>query len=506
MLYSYECEQQLISGLIKYPTSYAEIAPFISEEDFFDESSQVNKTIFCVLRQALSSGEKIDDIILSERVNSLGISFEDKINISDYIKALSMRRVSQESLAGSAKELKKLTVKRTLCQTGSELSRKVKELPNTASYNEIIEVADSIYNEKVNLFEEGQDLPVNIFDDMEDVIEERGNNPQEEKGFKGPHESINNLYGSLLRPGNISVIVARSGVGKTQFCMDFCTKTSVSHENVPVLHFDNGEMSKEEIMNRQCAALSGVALNLIETGKWRQSGQEIVDQTRKALKQVKGMKFYYYNVGGMSVDNMINVAKRFYYAKVGRGNKMILSFDYIKTTFEKFNTKTEWQVVGEMVDKFKRLVQKEIVCDGEPMIAMMTSVQSNRSGIVGNRNADALVEDESIVSLSDRIIQFASHLLSLRQKTLDELQNEPADSGTHRLTCLKHRHLGPDVYRALNPVEMPDGTRKKNSINLNIENFGVVDKGDIKDMADNMDLQDVEAAGNNNFFEAPQFS
>ncbi len=506
MIYSYECEQQLLAGLIKFPGAYAEIAPFISEEDFFDLSSQVNKTIFCVLRQALSSGEKIDEIILAERVNSLGISFEDNLNIFDYIKALSMRRVSEDSLIVSARELKKLTVKRTLCSASEEMSKKIQELPNTATYSEIVETADEIYNKKVDLFQEGDDLPVNIFEEMEDVIEERGENPVEEYGFMGPHQTINSLYGSLLRPGNITVIVARSGVGKTQFCMDFCTKTSMAYKNVPVLHFDNGEMSKEEIMNRQCAALSGVQLHLIETGKWRRAGEEVVKKMRQALAQVKDMKFYYYNVGGMSVDNMINVVKRFYYSKVGRGNRMILSFDYIKTTFEKFNTKTEWQVVGEMVDKFKRLVQKEIVFEGEPMIAMMTSVQSNRSGIVGNRNSDSIVDDESIVSLSDRIIQFSSHLLSLRQKTLDELQNEPADFGTHRLTCIKHRHLGPDVYRALTPVEMPDGSRRKNSINLEINNFNVTDKGDLKDLADNMDLNDIEAENGNNFFEAPQFS
>jgi replicative DNA helicase len=338
---------------------------------------------------------------------------------------------------------------------------------------------------------------------MEEVMEERGENPVEEFGLMGPHQSINNLYGSLLRPGNITVIVARSGVGKTQFCMDFCTKTSAAYNQTPVLHFDNGEMSKEEIMNRQCAAISGIPLNLIETGKWRMAGDEIVKKMRAALKKVKGMKFYYYNVGGMSVDGMINVARRFYYAKVLRGNRMILSFDYIKTTFEKFNTKTEWQVVGEMVDKFKRLVQKEIIFEGKPMIAMMTSVQSNRSGIVGNRNSDSIQDDESIVSLSDRITQFSSHMFILRNKTMDELQNEPTDSGTHRLICVKHRHLGPDVYRALSPVEMPDGSKKKNYINMDIENFNLTDKGDLRDMADKMILDDTSLEEDANFFTPP---
>ena len=45
-----------------------------------------------------------------------------------------------------------------------------------------------------------------------------------------------------------------------------------------------------------------------------------------------------------------------------------------------------------------------------PVIPMITSVQSNRSGITNNRNAQNIVDDESIVSLSDRITQFCSHM------------------------------------------------------------------------------------------------
>ena len=156
-----------------------------------------------------------------------------------------------------------------------------------------------------------------------------------------------------------------------------------------------------------------------------------------------------------------------------------------------------------MVDKFKRLVQKDIVFEGEPMIAMMTSVQSNRTGIVGNRNSDSIVDDESIVSLSDRITQFSSHLLSIRQKTNDEQQSDPPGFGTHKITCLKHRHLGPDVYRALNPVEMEDGSKRKNYINLEISNFNLIDKGDMKDMVDHMLLNDINVEEDSGFFRAP---
>ena len=134
----------------------------------------------------------------------------------------------------------------------------------------------------------------------------------------------------------------------------------------------------------------------------------------------------------MEVDNIINTLKRFYYSKVGRGNKMIFSFDYIKTSSEKSN-KNEWQVVGEMVDKFKKCIQKEILEDGNPVIPMITSVQSNRYGITNNRNAQNIIDDESVVSLSDRIIHFCSHMFILWSKSNDEIIDEHDSFGTHKL-------------------------------------------------------------------------
>ena len=86
----------------------------------------------------------------------------------------------------------------------------------------------------------------------------------------GPHKMINSIYGPILKGGNISCIVARTGVGKTNFTIDYAMQTGLKY-SIPVLHFDNGEMSETEIIMRQCAALSGVPLTFLEDGKWRQN-------------------------------------------------------------------------------------------------------------------------------------------------------------------------------------------------------------------------------------------
>lgn len=477
MVYSYEIEQQVLAGLLNSPQKYIEIAPFLSASDFV---SDVNRVIFGFLKADYDQGNFIDEVILSERVRLSGISFEANVNISDYTSSIKLRKGSPSSLIESAKELKKLSVRRGISENAQKLVSAMSNLDPSKNLTEIVDVADSIYNSNINVYENGENFPQDIFDDMEEMIELKGNNPQSEFGPPGPHKMLNTLYGSILRPGNITTIVARPGVGKTQFVMDFCTKVSIA-QNIPVLHLDNGEMSKEELLMRQCASLSRVPLNLLETGQWRNAGAETVKKVRDVWNTVKNYQFFYQNVGGMPVDSMIQMVKHFYFSKVKRGNPMILSFDYIKTTSENTKNKSEWQVVGEMVDKFKRLIQRDVTFDGDPMIAMMTSVQSNRQGITANRNSDNIVEDESIVSLSDRIIQFSSHLFSLRQKTLDELAGEEW-FGTHRLTCFKYRHLGSDIHRAIQPVRMPNGDLKRNFINLNFDNFNISEVGDLQDM------------------------
>lgn len=485
MIYNLELEKQLLAALIKEPDLFSEIASFIDHDDFYSEESNLHKTILTIIKQSIQSGEDIDEVIIAQRISSIGLSFEDNLNPADYIKSLALRKVPKGNLIKTAKELKKVSVRRGIYKAAQEMAGKMKSVTPETPYHEIIEKADNIYNSKINLYEIGEDSPVNIYEEMEGIIEDRGNNPIKEFGMMGPHKKINEMYGSILRPGNITVVVARSGVGKTQFCMHYATQVSAKYD-VPVLHFDNGEMSKEELIMRQCASISGVPSHLLESGEWRQAGEDVVNKVRSTWDKVKNLKFYYYNVGGMDVDSMVSTLKRFYYAKVGRGNPMILSFDYIKTSNESSGNKNEWQIVGEMVDKFKKCVQKEILHDGLPIISMITSVQSNRYGITNNRNAQNIVDDESIVSLSDRIIQFCSHMFILRNKTADEIEVEGGGFGTHKFINIKSRHLGKDIAGALEPVQIGDALRK-NLVNLEFKNFNITERGDLRDVARSLD-------------------
>jgi replicative DNA helicase len=477
-LYSYELEKQFLAGLIRNPDQYGQIAHIISSEDFYDKDTVLNKTLYTILKQALDKNEQIDPVILSQRINELGISFEDDLNIFDYISALSLRSAPKESVESTAREIKKYTVRREVIQAARDAATKMKEMPLESNYAEIIDAADTAFNNRISFFEAGTENYTNLYEIMEDVVEDRGVNPAD-PGMLGPHPKINKIYGSLVKPGNITVIVARPAVGKTTFALDFVTKVSAKYD-APIIHFDNGEMTEEELLFRQCSALSGVPHYLIESGDWRKS-PEAEKKIRDLWPKIKKMKLYYHNVGGSSSDEMVNTLRRFYFSKVGRGNKALFSFDYIKTTFEPFGNKSEWQIVGEMLDKFKCCIKDEITVDGEPILNMFTSIQSNRFGISRNRDSQNVVDDESVVSLSDRVQQFCSHMFILREKTEDELINDGPQFGTHKLIGLKARHLGEDWEGHIRPVQAGDALRR-NFINLEFKNFGVKECGDYRDI------------------------
>lgn len=487
-LFDLEQERVFLAGILGFPNFFvSEISDFINEEDFYCKDSIVNKTIFTQCKLILDEKNSLDLPSLSFHLKSLNLSFEDNITIDEYLESLSLlsSNISENSFKNSAENIKLLSIRRSFCGVGDSISQKMKSLDSKASYEDIIDSCDSIYNKTIDLYENSSGKSVNLFEVMPDLVFERVNDRSifKDSGPMGPHPSLNRLCGSLTKSGHITIVCAGSGVGKTQFTTHYCMYVCGKH-NIPILHLDNGEMSEEEIVFRMLASYSRVPLHLIESGDWADD-LTCRDRVQKALDKLNSgqLRYDYYNVGGKSIDQILTYVKRYYYSQIGRGNKLIINFDYIKSSFENTSKfKSEYQVVGEMVDKWKKLIQRDLVFENKPQVSLMTSVQANRVGTVGNRNSDAVVDDESVISMSHRIKQFCSHLLILRHKTNDEMAEDPVYCGRHLMKIEKARNYGADVARIENRVEMPDGTTKKNYINFEFDNFKISDKGDLVDL------------------------
>ena len=388
----------------------------------------------------------------------------------------------------------KLRVRRELYETAKNVAGFVKENGNK-NLDEIVTGCDAIYSDKISSYEmEGE--PENIFEGLEDLVEERGNNPEEDHGFLTPYPEFNRLYGGL-RTGNIYAIASRPGQGKTTWLAYTALKTSEKH-NVPVLVLDT-EMSKQEMQFRLVSSLSGVSPWHLETGNWRKN-PEMLEAVRNTWKNLKRTDYSHHHVGNKSVDEVCSIIRRWYFSHAKQFGRCIIVYDYLKLTGEKLaNHWGEHQALGEKVDKFKRISEE---CNA----AFLTAIQMNRSGENFNRNSGSVTYDSSAIAQSDRLQWFASFVAIFCRKTVDEIAEDGQEFGTHKLVPLKTRHQGKDAmgHHDLVRRTMNDNSERwvNNYLNFNVENFQVTERGSLFDVESRQneqfnldDNREGEAAG-----------
>ena len=166
---------------------------------------------------------------------------------------------------------------------------------------------------------------------MTNLIEERGNTPTEDFGLATPYAEFNRMYGGL-RAGNVYAIVSRPGQGKTTWINNICLKTAQKN-NIKALMLDT-EMSTEDIQFRMASAITDVPMWHLETGNWRKN-PALVKKVRSSLKETKKYECYHCFVGNKNIDQICSLVRRWHLTHVGRGNKCLISYDYVKLTGEK---------------------------------------------------------------------------------------------------------------------------------------------------------------------------
>lgn len=493
-IYSNQVESHVLSGLLKHPDVLPEVDSFVSAADFYND---IHQTLYCILRESILNGEKTDKVLVATKISNLGISSKDDIDIYDYINTLSYISITRDAVVDSCKELVKYRVRREISETADQIKQHVTNSANE-DLDSIISSADSIYSDKISTYSFDDD-PQNVFDDLEFKIEERGNNPTDDTGLSTTYSEFNRLFGGL-RDGNIYAIVSRPAQGKTTFINELCLGAAIKND-VPVLVLDT-EMTTDEIQFRMAAAKTGVPLWFLETGKWR-SDKGMIEKVRGYFNELKKHKYYHYHVRNKTTDEICALIRRWHMKYVGRGNKCVIAYDYVKMTGDKVGKNwAEHQAIGEKIDKLKRVAE-------EIKAPLITAMQMNRSGESFNRSSGTLVDDSSAISLSDRLQWFATFVAIFRRKTLDEIALDGDRFGTHKLIPLKTRFQGKDAAghqdllrrrtsETVNGREVNSDKFVNNFLNFRVENFKVKEEGSLQDIIrfeeQSFDIQDNEAS------------
>lgn len=213
-LFCLSTERHCLATLIQYNDLYCEIDLIVKESDF---ANSFHRALYRIITRLIKENVSTTDIILAAQLNQMGLSkFENDLNSGEYVASICKIPINRASGMDFFKQLLNFRIRRDYENTIQEIREIIHS--TTLSTADLIQAIDTIYANKtkdiINL--NSADSP-DIMSSLEDYIEDLGDNPLDEsKILYGPFKSVNNLYGSLHRPGNITLIGARSGVAKAQ--------------------------------------------------------------------------------------------------------------------------------------------------------------------------------------------------------------------------------------------------------------------------------------------------
>lgn len=478
-LYSLNLEKYSLAGFIRNPDYLIEYNHIFTEKDFYNKT---HRLIFSILKNQILSGQKVDKVILAQKIVELGIKSYEEINIFDYIDAISYISINKDGLRDTVKELIKLRIRRELWQNATAIQAYIQENGDKA-VTDIIREVDSLHHNQIYQFSSDED-PVDLYEGIEDLIKNIANNPVEEVGLITPFSFFNKFFGGLRAGNGCYNIISRAGEGKS--CWLFNMAKGVAMLNACKVLYIDTEMSLDLNQFRAASAESQVGTWFLETGQWVKNPEyyERVTKSFSKLSKYKGHVYHKY-APNKDINQVLSIMRQWFYKNVGRGNKALIIYDYLKITSDIDKNRQEYQQLGDKISLLNEL-------GAQLNVPIFIAGQQNRSGEMNGgmvRN-----DDSTTAAASDRINQYACLNGVFRMKTVDEVTEHGDQFGTHLFKPFKFsRTNGKDSFAMNRFVKVFDQNKgksvyKQNFVNYEISNYDIIEKGTYQEIINHHNL------------------
>ncbi len=325
-------ERLVLAGLCQFGNDiFLDISDIITPSSFYNSS---NKIIYLCIQHTLNTSKTVDLATLLASASELKLyDIVKETKEIDYIKALFAFNVGKDNIKKYAIKLRKLEIIRLGQSLVHKTYNDLQNLNGTESVDKIVSTIESpIFKFITSLNESISEKPENIWSNAKDYLDYLTNNPVENIGVPSPYPRFNKSIGGGFRRGNVSLLGARSKVGKTTIGKEIAIHVSLKLR-MPCLYLDT-EMSKEDILHKSVASLTGVSIDEIECGKFGK------DSTKKNLiynevERIKSPPFYYVRISGKPIEEILSIIKRWIHTEVkkdenGKTNNSLVILDYLK--------------------------------------------------------------------------------------------------------------------------------------------------------------------------------
>ena len=291
--HSIEAEQSVIGSILIDPRCISQVADKLSAEYFYDDK---HSQIFEQITDMFLAGKSIDFVTVLEAVKAQGIF--DEAEGKRVLYEMTQMVPSTQNVEVYAQIIIDKYRLRRLLSACDEISAACYEQSRDAS--EILDMAET------RIYEIMQSRSTGGFTHIRSAIMQSYENIQKLSKDKNAFRGIPTHYAELdqmlsgLGKGNLILIAARPGIGKTSFALNIAQKVGLDRPYRTIAIFSL-EMPNEQLINRMLSSQSGINNTKFLNG-------EMTDEDWTKLAQASGMlaktEIYLDDSAGITVPQM----------------------------------------------------------------------------------------------------------------------------------------------------------------------------------------------------------
>ncbi len=380
---SVEAEQALLGSIIVSPAAFDKVSGMISVEDFYVAEHQ---HIYSALIKMYTQNKTIDVITLVNTLVEMGD--RDEAGGVQYITLLAESVPTAANVKDYARIVKDKSTLRKLIKTCDEINEDAYSETDVRTVIDSAEqkIFDLSHNNDSKEFRHIRDVLHNVYRDLEILSESKGAVSGAKTGFSGIDRML-----VQMGKGDLVIVGARPGMGKTSFALNIATNVAKSTGKAVAIF--SLEMSGEQLVTRILSSEAMIDSHTLRTGKL---ANEDWDNIADVISSLSGCDIYIDDTSAINTNDMKSKLRRL--PELG-----LVVIDYIGLMETTSKSDNRAQQVGEISRNLK-IMAKEF---GVPFIccAQLNRGTESRPG-QGKRPTLADLRDSGSIEQDADIVLF----------------------------------------------------------------------------------------------------
>ncbi len=416
---AWEVERALLGGLLLDPSQLMDVAERVAAESF---SRPPHQNLFALMLQMQEQGQKAEIVSV---VDEIARRDADDFDGIAYVTQLPNACPSVENLGVYAERVRDASLRRRLVDAAQQIAEAVKNDPKDLPA--LMDEAEKTIFGVTQLSGREDWHPLSeVIDDEFKAIQERAKSPGHVVGLP---TGFCDLDGKLtgLAPGQLVVLAARPGMGKSAFALNIALNAARSG----AVGIFTLEMSRQEVATRMLCSHAEVDMRSVRTGILQ--GRDW-SKLAAAAEELHALPIEIDDSPGVTIMQLRSKARRLYAKRRGLG---LIVVDYLQLMSGSGGTKESRENAISAISRGLKVLAKELEV---PVIALS---QLNR-GVESRTDKRPLPSD---LRESGAIEQDADIILFIYR---DDFYNKDSpDKGLAEIIIAKNRAGPTDTVKLI---------------------------------------------------------